>query len=97
MTTAQPTTVASSEKRATARRTFLRSIMMAAWGLYRDGGRTFSEALKGAWRVVRGCQKMRVQRFGRSAVRSSTVERFGASAFVGGRRSAAYLTARVGR
>ena len=89
------------------RRNHLRRVMALAWGLFRDRSerRTFSEALQGAWRFIKGlakpCRLARQLRTGgvvqiKDTLRSPTRERHGWRAAVGGRASANYLTARVG-
>ena len=81
-----------------------RHVMNMAWGLYRDavfaGDRlyTFPQALAGAWRFMKraAASKPTVPTFRSPVARSPIAHRYGRAAFVGGRGSAAYLTARVG-
>lgn len=80
-----------------ARRNFLRSVMQVAWGLYRDGDRTFANALAGAWVFMKRLKAAKPVFRSRRGDRSAVVETMRGQAFVGGRRSAAYLTAVCGR
>ena len=34
-----------------------RRVMLLAWDLYRDGGRTFADALRGSWKFIKGLPK----------------------------------------
>lgn len=90
-----------------SRREHLRRVMTLAWGLFRDPAerRSFSEALRGAWRFItrmaktsRLAQRLRAGGAVRlkDTLRSPIQQAHGAKAFVGGRASMAYLTARVG-
>lgn len=81
-----------------------RHVMNMAWGLYRDaacaGDRlyTFAQALAGAWRFMKRLAASRpaLPAFRSPVARSPIARRYGRAAFVGGRASATYLTARVG-
>jgi hypothetical protein len=80
-----------------------RDVMNIAWSLFREAAksgepRTFADALTGAWRWLKKLATMKRPAWSNSSgvARSAVVSRYGASAFVGGRSSQAYLTARVG-
>lgn len=90
-----------------SRKAYLRRVMTLAWGLFRDPTerRTFSDALRGAWRFITRMAKpsrlaQRLRAGGavslKDTLRSPVRRAHGANAFVGGRGSMAYLTARVG-
>lgn len=86
--------MATKTTTTSAHRAHLSKVMTLAWGLYRDGGRTFSQALRGAWKFIRNCAKLPKvgsYRFGDVLPRRSA-----GGGNVGGRFSANYLTARVG-
>lgn len=87
----------------TDRKNHLRRVMTLAWGLFREpgGDRSFSDALRGAWKFVSALARMKpLPRSGRivfkDTLRSPIRSRWGARAAVGGRASANYLTAVVG-
>lgn len=80
-----------------------RSVMTVAWSLFRtaaenDEPRTFSDALAGAWRWVKKLANMKRPAWPQGSLvsRSAVGRHYGSRAFVGGRSSQAYLTARVG-
>lgn len=80
-----------------------RTVMNVAWSLFREAAkageaRTFADALTGAWRWVKKLATAKRPTWSARAgvARSAVVSRYGASAFVGGRSSQAYLTARIG-
>ncbi|MDP3405223.1 MAG: hypothetical protein Q8S03_11070 [Brevundimonas sp.] len=86
------------------RKNHLRRVMTLAWALFREpsSDQTFSEALKGAWTFLTNLARMKPWRgAGRAVIAgtiSSPVRAFcGNRAQVGGRRSHAYQTSRMGR
>ncbi len=85
-----------------------RQIMGLAWELFREGGRSFAQALKGAWRITKGIATA-ARDFMARAVRNGGRVQFGSPISspidrqLGGRRyasvlsrRAAYTTARLG-
>jgi|UniRef100_A0A6M3XSU2 hypothetical protein len=85
-----------------------RAVMTMAWGLFREAQegeepRTFADALSSAWAWIKGLAKAQARFWKRQGKRAASLtapsaicSRYGSTAYVGGRRSVAYLTAVIG-